>query len=404
MNVRRDHDAEDLAVDHLLQQELGQRRPPDLASRIASAAPEDRLAAAARIDAASQLMVDLPQRRLPWLAAAALMIAAGAVWWSTGTARRSTPPAPPTAALHGQALLDAFHAAMPRSPIELRDAHRRAAAAERALPVIRDLLAMHAADANETLLGARAIEFEIYAAELGDSRVRDELQARADRGDADANAALRIVALATAADDDARATALTQVVARMPGTRNVASLVRGLETAALSPAEAERIAPAIEDPLLRALLLRSGDLAAASPRRLIGQPLEIVGHRIDDRAFSSSAWKGRVVAVCFWATWCRPSQEAMTTLRALRERYPELEGIAISCDHDPKALRGQIAEDGDGGFVHLFDRSRPGWHELATTCSVRALPTVLWLDRRGIVREVTTGEDLAATAQRLLGR
>lgn len=404
MNGRRDHDAEDLAVDHLLQQELGQRRPPDLASRIASADPGERLAAAARVDAAAQLVIERPRRRWPWLAAAALGIAAGSVWWSTGAAWPSTPSVVPTAALHGQALLDAFHAAMPRSPIELRDAHRRAAAAERALPVIRDLLAMHAADANETLLGARAIEFEIYAAELGDRRVRDELQARADRGESDADAALRIVALATAADDDARTAALAEVVARMPGTRNVASLVRGLETAELSKAEAERIAPTIDDPLLRSLLLRSAELAAASPRRLLGTPLEIVGHRVDDRAFSSSAWKGRVVAVCFWATWCRPSQEAMATLRTLRERHPELEGIAISCDHDPKALRGQLAEHGDGGFVHLFDRSRPGWHELATACGVRALPTVLWLDRRGIVREVTAGEDLAATAQRLLGR
>lgn len=404
MNMRRDHDAEDLAVDHLLQQELGQRRPPDLASRVAAADRAERLAAAARVDMAAQLPVERPQRRWPWLAAAAVVIAAGAVWWSTGTARRSTPPAPPTAALHGQALLDAFHAAMPRSPIELRDAHRRAAAAERALPAIRDLLAMHAADANETLLGARAIEFEIYAAELGDVRVRDELQARADRGDADADAALRIVALATADDDGARAAALAEVVARMPGTRNVASLVRGLETADLSPAEAERVAPTIDDPLLRSLLLRSAELAAASPRRLLGTPLEIIGHRVDDRAFRSATCKGRVVAVCFWATWCRPSQEAMATLRTLREHYPELEGIAISCDHDARALLGHLAEHGDGGFVHLFDRTRPGWHELATAVGVRALPTVLWLDRRGIVRDVTAGEDLAATAQRLLGR
>ena len=404
MNARRDHDAEDLAVDHLLQQELGQRRPPDLASRIAGAGLDDRLAAAARVDAAAQLAGERPHRRWPWLAAAALAIAAGTAWWRTAAATPPTPSAPPTAAQHGQALLDAFHAAMPRSPTELRDAHRRAAAAERALPVIRDLLAMHAADANETLIGARAIEFEIYAAELGDARVRAALQARADRGDADADAALRIVALATADDDAARSAALVHVVTALPGTRNVASLVRGLETAELSPAEAERVAPTITDPLQRALLLRSASLAAASPRRLLGQPLEVVGHRVDDRAFSSAAWKGRVVVVCFWATWCRPSHDAMAALQALRDRYAELEVIAVSCDHDPKALRGHLAEHGDGGFVHLFDRSHPGWHELATACGVRVLPTMLWLDRRGLVREVGTGDDLAAAAQRQLGR
>lgn len=403
MNVRRDHDAEDLVVDHLLQQELGQRHPPDLASRIAGAGLAERLAAATRADAAAHLAAERPHRRWPWLAAAALAIAAGTAWCWTTPATPPTPPAPPTAALHGQALLDAFHAAMPRSPSELRDAHRRAAAAERALPVIRALLAMHAADANETLIGTRAIEFEIYATELGDPLVHASLQARAERGDADAETALRIVALATAEDDATRTAALAHVVATMPNARNVASLVRGLETAELSKAEAERVAPTIDDPLLRSLLLRSAELAAASPRRLLGQPLEIVGHRVDDRAFSSAAWKGRVVVVCFWATWCRPSQDAMVALQALRDRHPELEVIAVSCDHDPKALRGHLAEHGDGGFVHLFDRSRPGWHELATAYGVRVLPTMLWLDRRGLVRDVGTADELAATAMRMLG-
>lgn len=406
-DAAHEHDAEDLAVDHLLQQELGGHRPRDFAARIATATDDERRAAAAKVDAANQLVEANPlveaskRRRAPWLAAAAALVIATGAWFALHGATAA--PTPATMATRGQALLDAFHAAMPRSPVELRDAHRRTAAAERALPVIRDLLALHAADPHDTLVGERSIEFEIYALELGDGAMHAALQARAERGDVDAAAALQIAALATA-DASARDDALARVVATLPHTKNQSSLVRSLETADLSVFEAERVAEALVDPVHQALLRRSAALAAESPRRLLGQPLEVVGRRVDDRAFSSASLKGRVVVVCFWATWCRPSHEAMATLRALRERHPELEVVAVSCDHDPKALRGELAERGDGGFVHLFDRSRPGWHELANAFGVRMLPTLLWLDRRGIVREIGGAEDAAAAAQRMLGR
>lgn len=418
MNAPRDdmqsqHEVEDLAVDHLLQQELGGHRPRDFAARIAAANDDERRAAAAKVDAASELvdgsqLVDgskrtdtSKQRRTLWLAAAAALTIATGTWFALHGAAAA--PTPATMATRGQALLDAFHAAMPRSPVELRDAHRRAAAAERALPVIRELLALHAADPRDTLVGHRSIEFEIYALELGDRAVRAAMQARADRGDADAAAALQIAALATA-DASSRDAALARVVSTLPNTKNQSSLVRGLETADLSVAEADLVAEALADPVHRVLLRHSAALAAESPRRLLGQPLEVVGRRVDDRVFSSASLKGRVVVVCFWATWCRPSHEAMGNLRTLRERHPELEVVAVSCDHDPRALRGELAEHGDGGFVHLFDRSRPGWHELANAFGVRMLPTLLWLDRRGIVREIGGAEDAAAAAQRLLGR
>jgi cytochrome c biogenesis protein CcmG/thiol:disulfide interchange protein DsbE len=52
-------------------------------------------------------------------------------------------------------------------------------------------------------------------------------------------------------------------------------------------------------------------------------------------------WRGRVVLLNFWATWCKPCEDEMPAMERL---YRQLEGqpfelVAVSVDTDPEAVR-----------------------------------------------------------------
>src|SRR6476646_803137 len=44
--------------------------------------------------------------------------------------------------------------------------------------------------------------------------------------------------------------------------------------------------------------------ARAARVALVGKPLEIKGKLLDGADFSTARWKGKVVIVDFWASWC----------------------------------------------------------------------------------------------------
>lgn len=397
--MTRDDEADDRFVDHCLHEELGGQRPPDLAARIAAASPGQFASAAAKVDAAATA-IHRGRRRTMAIAAAALFLGSIGVWFAT----RSAVPPLKSVKEQAQLLIDDFHRVMPSQPVMLRDAQKRQQIAGRALPVIREILALHAAHPDETTFGPRIIEFEVYAAELGDGEVVRRLQQRAAAGDLAAAAALATARAATSNGDE-RAAALAQLgthLQRQPDLEP--SIVRALTTTALTIDEADQLAATFADRGLRRILLREAQLASSNPGRLPGKRLELFGRLVDDELFSTSSLRGKVVLVCFWASWCRPSLAALDRIRIVAARHPELAVIGVSCDHEVSALRDALAGHADPQWIQFFDRTRPGWHEFASEHGVRVVPFVMLLDRSGIVSEVDADRDIEGAVQRALGR
>ena len=85
--------------------------------------------------------------------------------------------------------------------------------------------------------------------------------------------------------------------------------------------------------------LASGDAAAAlslmSPKPL--KPAkEFRVSRPDSRPLNLADFKGKVVFLNFWATWCKPCEEEMPSMERLYQRYKDkgLVVLAISKDAD----------------------------------------------------------------------
>lgn len=101
-----------------------------------------------------------------------------------------------------------------------------------------------------------------------------------------------------------------------------------------------------------------------------------------------SEYRGDVVMVNFWATWCGPCRQEMPLLDELYTRYQRVgfSLLGVNIDDDPNRAMDMIRELGVN-FPVLFDDSK----EVSKLYRVNAMPVTVIIDREGNVRYVHHG-------------
>jgi len=121
---------------------------------------------------------------------------------------------------------------------------------------------------------------------------------------------------------------------------------------------------------------------------------------------SLSQWRGKVVVINFWATWCAPCREEMPEfVRAQREFGPRgLQFVGIAVDEPDKVA--QFAKELDLNYPALIGGY--GAVELSKTLGnhLSALPFTIVIDRAGTVAKTQLGpfkpDKLRSTIDNLL--
>lgn len=110
-----------------------------------------------------------------------------------------------------------------------------------------------------------------------------------------------------------------------------------------------------------------------------GDERDFVLNDLDGKPVRLSDFRGKVVMLEFWATWCPPCRQAMPDITALYEEYRdrEFEIIAISLDESPAAVRKFIVEF-DMKFPVVMDD-----HDINAAYKVYNIPTTVILDQGG---------------------
>ncbi len=130
---------------------------------------------------------------------------------------------------------------------------------------------------------------------------------------------------------------------------------------------------------------------AFTEKDLDGQPLEL------------ASYKGKVVLIDFWATWCGPCIAELPHVLAAYEKYHAkgFEVIGISLDQDRAKLTAFIQEK-KMSWKHYFDGL--GWeNKVSTRYGIDSIPATFLLDREGrIVAKGLRGDALEQKLAELL--
>jgi peroxiredoxin len=101
-----------------------------------------------------------------------------------------------------------------------------------------------------------------------------------------------------------------------------------------------------------------------------------------------SEYRGNVVMINFWATWCGPCRQEMPLLDELYTRYERVGFRLLGVNIDDDSRRAmQMIEDLGVSFPVLFDTRK----EVSKLYEVEAMPVTVLVDREGNVRYVHHG-------------
>lgn len=113
---------------------------------------------------------------------------------------------------------------------------------------------------------------------------------------------------------------------------------------------------------------------------------------LNGKPLSLSQFKGKVVLVDFWATWCPPCVAEMPRIIATYQKYHDkgFEVIGISLDRDKAELLKYIEKNKIAWPQHFDGGKAPG-ESLAEKYGAEAIPTTFLIGADGKIIAATTG-------------
>lgn len=110
---------------------------------------------------------------------------------------------------------------------------------------------------------------------------------------------------------------------------------------------------------------------------------------LEGNQISLSTYKGRVVLLNFWATWCPPCRLEMPTMEKAYRKYRDkgFEVVAVSVDAGPKSSVKSFLRELGLSFQVLLDP------DMETLRAYRgfSLPMTVVIDRQGVIRSRELG-------------
>jgi peroxiredoxin len=139
-------------------------------------------------------------------------------------------------------------------------------------------------------------------------------------------------------------------------------------------------------------------------RRLdrLGQPLQLKCTTIDGKPLDLEQFRGKVVLLDFWATWCAPCRTQLPELKAAYEKFHAqgFQIVGISLDDNKPAVEKFVRQEAVA-WPQVCDGR--GWQSaVARQFDINAIPALWLIDRSGKLRDLSAREGLAQRVESLL--
>jgi thiol-disulfide isomerase/thioredoxin len=221
-------------------------------------------------------------------------------------------------------------------------------------------------------------------------------------------------------DDEAKERFRNEIVAQARGNKLRPQSVSIVRVVASSlereddPFVADLLAqtlPAFEkskDPKVRQALQRSSLQGLARRMNLLGNAMEINGTLLDGKKVDWNSYRGKVVLVDFWATWCGPCRAEVPNVLEMYQAYHDkgFEVLGVSLDQTPEDAHSYV-EEMQIPWPSIFPKAEKdrGWnHPLADYYGITGIPTAILVGKDGkVVHMEARGPVLREQLQELLG-
>jgi len=108
---------------------------------------------------------------------------------------------------------------------------------------------------------------------------------------------------------------------------------------------------------------------------------------LSGREVSLDQFRGKIVMLDFWATWCGPCRLSMPMLERLQKEYPkDMALLAINLAEPPDEVRSYVQRQNISSTVLLDQDGKVG-----EVYRSESIPMQVLIDQKGIVRRIAVG-------------
>lgn len=314
----------------------------------------------------------------------------------------------------------------------MADAKHRAAVAPKAIPLIKKMLAnfdelQAAQPAMKPRLASARKQYRAMLLVLGDKPTQKAVDAQANSNNPtemidgkstqimaswlttgrDAIKQKPIVAklekLDTAHPDSDELTMFTAVLSNSAGSPELRDHLLSLATDTMKNPTAAKLKPEIAQ--MKAQQAQQ-EAAAGAMKKMEGKALVVTGKTVDGKSFTTADWKGKVILVDFWATWCPPCRaEIPQIVQMYKDHHAKgLEILGVSNDYNKNSLI-EYTKSNSMPWPELFNPAAAAdqqWNPITLSYGINGIPAQFLIDRKGILRSVTARQDMDTLIPKLL--
>lgn len=135
-------------------------------------------------------------------------------------------------------------------------------------------------------------------------------------------------------------------------------------------------------------------------------PPAFTAQSLDGKQISLKDYKGKVLLLDFWATWCMPCVMELPNVEDVYKTYHDqgFEIVSISLDRDEQTLR-KFVKERELKWTHIYDNAMPEGKSIASQYGVASIPTMILIGKEGKIETLDLrGPALGKAVARAFGK